>query len=281
MKTLLIALLFSLPAAGALAADIPKPGKYDYRVKFVNYNPAEVVKLVAHFGYQVDIVLADGEKVLPKGIFLGDSEAWTFAVLNNHVLIKPKEENGRTNMTILTNKRHYSFDLSSHWSKKSRNDSEDMYFQVNFRYPQDEAAAAQAAVGRMAEAAAAAATQKQFDTKLAGQFETRNRNYEVQGSEDLAPDEATDDGRFTRLRFKGNRKIPAIFVVNEDGSESLANRHMDGDVAVIHTLARKFVLRLGNSVACVFNESYDPIGNSNDTGTTIPGVERVTKGEPQ
>jgi type IV secretion system protein VirB9 len=50
---------------------------------------------------------------------------------------------------------------------------------------------------------------------------------------------------------------------------------------VIQSLSKKFVLRKGNSVACVFNESFDPIGTENKTGTTIPGVERVIKGDSQ
>lgn len=274
MKKLALLLMLSLPMAGVHALDTPKPGKNDHRVRYVDYVPGEVVKLVAHFGYQINIVFAEGETVLPKGVYMGDGEAWKFATMGNNVFIKPKEENGRTNMTILTNRRSYTFDLTSHWSKKNRSDSDDMYFQVNFRYPAEEAA-------RTAAVAAAQAAKRRLDDKMARTFETVNTNYTVQGSDELAPDEASDDGTFTKLTFKGNRPFPAVYVVNADGSESLVDRTVEGRTLVLHLTAKKFVLRKGNTVACVFNESYDPIGRENTTGTTIPGVVRTIKGGSQ
>jgi type IV secretion system protein VirB9 len=281
MKKLVLALLLGVAAINAHALDVPRPGQYDYRVKSVDYNPADVVKVVAHFGYQVDIVLQEGEFVVPKGVYMGDTDAWQFGTLANHMFVKPKEEGGQTNMTVITNRRTYSFYLSSHWSKKNAPGSNDMYFQVNFRYPADEAAKAAADAARVASAASAAAAKARLDAKLAEKPEGRNWNYWVQGSDAIAPDSAYDDGRFTFLTFRGNRDIPAIFLVNEDGSESLVNRHVEGDKVVIQSLSKKFVLRKGNSVACVFNESFDPIGTENKTGTTIPGVERVIKGDSQ
>jgi type IV secretion system protein VirB9 len=275
MKKLVMLVALSYPLLSAHALETPRAGRFDQRVKFVDYNPTDVVQLVAHFGYQIDIVLAEGEAVLPKGVYLGDGEAWQIATLGNHLFVKPKEENGRTNMTVLTNRRAYNFDLTSHWTKNAKRGSNDMYYQVNFRYPTDEAAKVLAARSKAAEDAA----KKRLDERLAQSSPALNKNYFVQGSEELSPDAASDDGRFTRLTFRGNRDVPAIFVVNEDGSESLANRTVEGDTVVIHTVAKKFVLRKGNSVACVFNESFDPVGLSNSTGTTIPGVERVIKEE--
>ncbi|MBZ2207144.1 P-type conjugative transfer protein VirB9 [Massilia soli] len=273
MKALLLAVALLLPAGAALSLTTPKPGKHDPRVRYVDYNPADVVKLVAHFGYQIDIVLAEGESVLPRGIFMGDKDAWTFATQGNHVLVKPKEENGRTNMTILTNRRAYSFDLSSHWRKSGRSDRRDMYYQVNFRYPREDAARSSQSALRLAE-------QQRLAERLGQSHPTVNTNYHVQGSADLAPDEASDDGTFTRLTFKGNRDIPAIFIINADGSESLVNRTVEGKTVVIHALARKFILRKGGAVACVFNESFDPVGRGHPAGATMPGVQRAVKRNP-
>jgi type IV secretion system protein VirB9 len=274
MKKLALLLMLSLPMAGVHALDTPKPGNNDRRVKYVDYNPGDVVKLVAHFGYQINIVFAEGENVLPKGVFLGDGEAWKYATKDNNFFIKPKEENGQTNMTIMTNRRKYTFDLTSHWSKKNRSNNDDMYFQVNFRYPAEEAARALAA-------AAAQAAKRRLDDTMARTYETVNSNYTVQGSDELVPDEASDDGTFTKLTFRGNRPFPAVYRVNADGSESLVDRTVEGRTLVLHTTAKKLVLRKGDAVACVFNESYDPVGRENTTGTTIPGVVRTIKGEQQ
>jgi len=274
MKKLALLLMLSFSVTSTFALDTPKPGKNDARVRFIDYTPGEVVKLVAHFGYQINIVFATGEAVQEKGVFMGDSAAWTFATSGNNVFIKPRQENGQTNMTIVTNRHTYTFDIASHWSKKNRSDSNDMYFQVNFRYPADEAA-------RAAAVAAAQAAKKRVDDKLTKAFETANTNYTVQGADELAPDDVNDDGTFTKLTFRGNRPIPAIYIVNADGSESLVDRTVEDRTVVVHAIAKKFVLRKGNSVACVFNESYDPIGRENTSGTTLPGVERTINGEPQ
>lgn len=271
MKAILLAVSLLLPAGAALALDTPKPGRHDPRVRYIDFNPADVVKLVAHFGYQIDIVLAEGESVLPRGIFMGDKDAWTFATQGNHVLVKPKEENGRTNMTILTNRRAYSFDLTSHWRKNGRSEPRDMYYQVNFRYPLEDAA-------KSSDAALRVAARQRLAERMRHSHPTVNKDYHVQGDGELAPDEASDDGTFTRLTFKGNRDIPAIFIINADGSEGLVNRTVEGKTVVIHAVGRKFILRKGKAVACVFNESFDPIGRGHPAGATVPGVERTVNG---
>ena len=267
-KRLFIALTLALLGSSpTYALDIPIPGSYDFRVKAVDYNPSDVVKIVAHFGYQVNIVFAEGEHVLPKGVYMGDSEAWQFGTLQNHIFVKPVADFGATNMTVLTNKRSYSFELTSHQSRKA-NKPEDMYFQVKFRYPQDEA-----------EKLVAGAKEAETKRRLSEKRAPRNWNYWVCGSETIAPDGAYDDGTFTFFKFSGNREIPAIFIVNEDGSESLINRHVEDDTVVIQALSRKFVLRKGNAVSCVTNESFDPVGNAISTGSTVPNVVRTVKGE--
>ena len=250
----------------AYALDVPVAGQYDERVKTVNYNPDDVVKIVGHFGYEINIVLAEDEHVLPKGVYMGDSQAWQFGTLRNHLFVKPVEDFGATNMTVLTNKRHYTFELTSH--QKATKAIKDMYYQVKFRYPQDEA-----------DKKALAAREEETKRRLAVQATPRNWNYMGCGAESLIPDAAYDDGTFTAFQFAGNREIPAIFIINDDGSESLTNRHLDGDTVKIQTLGKKFVLRKGNSVACVTNESFDPVGVANDTGSTVPNVIRTIKGE--
>jgi type IV secretion system protein VirB9 len=65
----------------------------------------------------------------------------------------------------------------------------------------------------------------------------------------------------TRLTFSARGEWPAIFVRNEDGSESLLNFHAEGTTAVVHRVAPKFVLRRGRLVGCVENRGYAGSGN--------------------
>ncbi|MFX7709184.1 TrbG/VirB9 family P-type conjugative transfer protein, partial [Acinetobacter baumannii] len=73
---------------------------------------------------------------------------------------------------------------------------------------------------------AAAVTAKLQDeasmkAKLLERPSPKNWSYSVQGSASVTPDAAWDDGKFTYFRFVGTREMPAIFLVNEDGSERL------------------------------------------------------------
>lgn len=131
--TLSVLLVLGIFSSTAFALEVPRGGAYDKRVKFISYNHEQVVKLIGHYGYSTDIQFAPGENV--TNIAMGDPDAWEVAPVENHIFIKPTGEQATTNMTVLTDRRVYTFDLSATGKKTG-----DMYFQVNFRYPQDEAA---------------------------------------------------------------------------------------------------------------------------------------------
>jgi len=105
-----------------------------------------------------------------------------------------------------------------------------------------------------------------------------NSSYTIaygKNSSELAPAMVFDDGRFTYIRWAGNREIPAVFEIRADGSELLANTRMEGDLIVVDRIARGLMLRSGTTVASLRNERFDPEGASPFEGTTVPGVARV------
>lgn len=277
MKKTIIGLLLALPLV-ASAMDIPRGGVFDSRLREINYNAKDVTEVVVDIGSLVDVVFAEGEKVIKKGMFGVKEEYWTIGTTANHLVFAPEKMGGDGAVKVLTNKRAYNFYLTARPAPttpvveingkkkvtvhKPTTDAQTT-FQISFAYPDDDAAK------RKAEKSAA-----DLKAKMEVKQTPRNFNYWVQGSEDLTPDEAYDDGTVTTLVFNGNRQIPAIFVINEDGSESLANRTVEGGKVVVHMLARKFVLRKGKSVTCVFNETFDPIGVENTSGSTVPNVHR-------
>jgi type IV secretion system protein VirB9 len=53
---------------------------------------------------------------------------------------------------------------------------------------------------------------------------------------------------------------------------------MEGDLMVIHEVARRFVMRLGNQVIGLWNESFDVDGAPPIDGTSAPGVARTLRG---
>lgn len=96
-------------------------------------------------------------------------------------------------------------------------------------------------------------------------------------SQDIVPTLVFDDGRFTYLRFPGNRDVPAVFHVLGDGSETLVNARMEDDVLVVDRVSRRLMLRAGSAVVGLWNEAFDLEGSPPGQGTTVPGVQRVLK----
>jgi type IV secretion system protein VirB9 len=264
IHTLGLAVLFI--AGAACAESLPRDGRFDARIKDVVYNPADVVKVVGHYGYSTDIQFGPGETT--ENIALGDSVAWEVAPAGNHLFVKPSEDNAVTNMTVVTNRHVYQISLDARNAQgPSSSRSREMYFQVRYTYPDDDAKAGSREESRVRQAFARAP-------------EPRNWNYYGCGAREMQPSEVFDDGRFTYMRFPAAQEVPAVFVVGTDGSESIVNGSMRGDYYVVQRTAARFVLRRGKAVACIQNRSYDYYGLPSPTGTVSPEVRRVVKSGP-
>lgn len=264
-----------------LGLESPKPGVFDKRVAFITYNAEDIVKLIGHYGYSTHIRFSDNESI--KQIAMGDPGAWDIAPVENHIFIKPVDSDAETNMTVITSHRVYNFELSARWpdTLDSTTDTE-MFFQINFKYPHFEKEQELALQGLEEEKK----QQEQIETFLNENLSSmdkaypRNWDYWYKGSEEIKPDLIFDDGRFTYVRFANNREMPAIYTVNEDGTESLVNTNINPaypDIITIHKVKQKFVFRKGKAVTCIFNKSFDAKGISIPTGTTSESVKRTIK----
>jgi type IV secretion system protein VirB9 len=108
----------------------------------------------------------------------------------------------------------------------------------------------------------------------------RNTRYSMQvlkGAQDIVPSLVFDDGRFTYFRFANNREIPTIFFISPNGEEARINFEMEGDLAVVQRMGRRFVLRLGKAVVGIWNEAFDADGVPPVQATTVNGVERTVR----
>jgi type IV secretion system protein VirB9 len=127
-----LAILLSFLMSSISIAD--EPITTDNRVKTYVYNENEVYPLVIFYGYQTSIEFAKGEEL--STISIGDSYSWSINPIGNRIFVKPLEENMHTNMTILTNKRAYQFDL---FSKKADGDFDnELVYVMRFYYPEKE-----------------------------------------------------------------------------------------------------------------------------------------------
>ena len=263
-RPLLASLVALTVAAGAHGAQIPEAGAKDARIRFATYDQYDVVTIYARYGMETHIVLDADEKVVD--MTGGDTEAWGVATKldRNGLFIKPSADLPDSNIHVVTNKRTYTFDL-----KLARNGKNQIGFMtVFFRYP-----SAQAVTNAAAEA-------EQVRGLLDVVSPVGNRRYTVQGSGELAPIEAWDDGRTTFLRFRARSSIPAVYAArsNDDSIEQIENPTVKNDVVQLPGVRRKFVLRIGNQMACVFNEGYDPNAPRPVTNTASPYVKRTLKG---
>ncbi len=247
----------------ALAETTPAKGSVDARVRVAAYDSAEVYKLRGLVGYQIDLEFEPGETFV--GLGAGDLEGLSFVGQENHLFLKPKAAKVATNLTVLTTRRHYHFDYVA---LAQRLNEDDVIYSLRFTY-------AQTPANLRAGAAA-----KQLDSQLenASSHRPRNMDYWYCGEPALRPAGASDDGVHTRLSFAANADLPAIFVRDADGSESLLNFSVESGDVVIHRVAQRFILRRGNLTGCVVNRGYAGGGKRLESGTVAPDVERRVQG---
>jgi P-type conjugative transfer protein VirB9 len=284
MKQLFLIAALVAVAPVALATDIPKRSPLDARIQHVNYDENDVVRIEAAVGTATHIVLGEGESVHEKAA--GFSAGWEIEDRRNNLYLKPKSVEARgqgqsgpsimppdpkkwdTNLIVTTDRRKYSFELVLLPEDSKRKPA----FRVVFAYPKDDQAKALTVDDK-----------RRVQEKLEQQPIPRNWRYTMQIGEQssaIAPTMAYDDGRFTYLRFPGNRDFPTVFYASEDKGESLVNTHVDPktpDVMVVHRVGKEFVLRLSNMVVSVYNEDFDALGVPPKSGTTQQGVRRVLK----
>ena len=140
----------------------------------------------------------------------------------------------------------------------------DGVWRLSFRYPNDGLSNAEVRANQVAYA-------------LGSPTEKRNLKYRIdliRGNGDILPKKAWDDGRFTYIAMGNNREIPAAFKVDGNDGESTVNLHTEGQLLVIHEVARRFLLRLDKQEVGIWNEAFDPDGMANTTGTASSEVVR-------
>jgi type IV secretion system protein VirB9 len=247
------------------AETVPMKGIVDSRIRVAVYNGDEVYRLHGFVGYQIDLEFETGETF--TGLGAGDLEGLSFVGQDNHLFLKPKAAKVATNLTVLTSRRHYQFDYIAH-SQRPAADDPGVIYALRFIYPPPAAqSAADAAAKRLDSQLERASTQR-----------PQNIDYWYCGNAALRPVAASDDSVHTRLRFAANADLPAVFVRNDDASESLLNFSMDGGDVIVHRVAKRFILRRGKLTGCIVNQGFAGSGTRLDSGTVTPDVERRVQG---
>lgn len=265
--TILVAAVAWLHAATAFAQAPPNEDVGDRRIRIAAYKPDEVYRLRGFAGYQIDLEFEPGESF--TGLGAGDIEALSFSGRDNHLFLKPRAARVATNLTVLTTRRHYQFDYTA-TAEPPVAEAGNVTYVLRFTYPPESSRTADAAAGN------------RIETQLTAGVPARaiNIDYWYCGAPSLRPTAASDDGVHTRLRFGAQAELPAIFVRNDDGSDSLLNFSMDAGDVIVHRVARRFIVRRGRLTGCIVNQGFSGSGMRLDSGTVAPDVQRARTGMP-
>ena len=256
-------------AVGSSSAEIvPRPGATDARIRVIDYDAEQVIRLRGFVGYQIHLQFEDGEQFV--NLAAGDLAALDVGAQGPHVMLKPKVEKLGTNLTLLTDRRVYHFDYSATRSPGSPTSPEVIY-SLRFRYPEAKALAYGEGTARESTAAVVPTADGAPGVELA----SINRAYRLCGTRRVRPLRVEDDGVRTYLYFGARVELPAIFIRQADRSESLANFTVEPERIVVHRVAERFTLRRGRESACVINQAFAGGALRVPSGTVLPGSARV------
>ena len=320
MNALLAAGLALLATATAAAQTTAQdrsrtPVDGDPRLREVIYDPRAVVSVPVKRGMVSLVVLADDELITDVAAGLGGDcskpeAVWCVAAQSGgrHIFVKAKSgASDANNLAVVTDRRTHAFRFVVLADNDARAPIYRLEMKAPSAYPVPRASARATAQGQEPAGAGlaphdlavlqsllqlqaqAASTPVQpspaqlVSERLQAPPQLQNSNYSVAegpGSQDIVPALIFDDGRFTYLRLPGNRELPAVFAVLGDGSETLVNTRMEGDLMVVDRVSRRLMLRAGSAVVGVWNEAFDRDGLPPVNGTTVPGVQRVLRTLP-
>jgi type IV secretion system protein VirB9 len=180
------------------------------------------------------------------------------------MILKPKAVNVGTNLVVYTNRRAYRFEYSAS-AKKPDSRTDQVMFAVRFNYPPQYAT----------KPSAGGATDRELEAGASGR--PKNYDYWFCGSPSIKPVAAFDDGVHTRITFGAKAELPALFVRNDDGTESLLNFSIENGDVVVHRVAGRFILRRGQLTGCIVNKGFSGGGERLKSGTVAPDVQRDRK----
>lgn len=232
-----------LPLAAAmlaLAIAVPAAAS-DARLVSRHYNPDEVVRINGRVGVQASIAFDENEHI--ENVAIGDSASWQVTPNKraNLLFVKPLSPRAHTNMTVVTDRRTYFFDLVTSAT------AEPLYV-LRFTYPvEPKPSGAGMAAGLTADETASVTTELPVDPA------DLNFAWKPSGKSNLLPSRVYDDGNATYLTWAAGRSVPAMLVRNDKGDEGPVNYAVRGDVIIVEGVPKLILLRSGRDAATLEN----------------------------
>lgn len=230
--------LLSLPLLAMLLST--PPCFADNRIVWKQYDEGTVVTVPGRPGIQTTIQFEPGERI--ENVAIGDSAGWQVTPNRRADLLflKPILPDSRTNMTVVTDRRTYLFDLTTGGKGGP-------LYVMRFSYPTPAAAPTQT----VADVPPPDVTPRVTEIALppAPTPADLNFTWEKEGPEKLLPAQIFDDGHSTYLRWDTGAEVPAILVPGPDGIEGPANYALRNDLIVLDGVPHRISLRNGKRSA--------------------------------
>ena len=221
---------------------LARPGRLDPRIRSLPYSAEQVFQVTGTYGLVTTILFGADENVTQ--VVAGDTVSWQILTSADRrsLTLKPMEKDAATNLSVVTSKRTYSFDLRVNDSKAMQNQT----FKLKFTYPEDAGLKGTAELWKQAQDA-----QRNPNIKNIRRDKV-NYDYGFKGNDVAKPVWVFDDGPKTFMKFTGD--IPGIFIVDTKRRESLVNYRREADYIVIDKVSRQWSLRYGTEEeTCLFN----------------------------
>lgn len=212
----------------------------DARLIEARYDEGRVYRVEGKPKVQATIRFGEDETI--ENVAIGDSNAWQVTPNKraNLLFVKPLLARVSTNMTVVTDKRTYLFDLVASPAAQP-------LYVLSFKYPDapkskpdPSAQLAQADVGPAQPSAAVDPASLNFAW-------TRS------GDKKLLPNNVFDDGEAVFLSWPEGRAVPAILITDAEGTEGPVNFTVRGTTIVVEGVPSQLVLRAGKDKATVVN----------------------------
>lgn len=207
------------------------------------YNPDSVVRLEGRVSVQATIAFGDDEHI--ENVAVGDSESWQITPNKraNLLFVKPLSARARTNMTVVTDRHTYLFDLVAGGNGTP-------VYVLRFAYPEGDKPKVEPQM-------ATALTSEEQGSVQQAPVDPADLNFAwtTRGASKLLPSRIYDDGLSTYLSWSPGVAIPAIQIRDDKGVEGPVNYASRGDVIVVEGVPNQLILRAGRDTATLENKA--------------------------
>ncbi len=244
----------------------------DSRIKTLVFSENDVYSILTVYGYQANIEFGEHEEIITVSI--GDRIGWQVVPAGRRLFIRAQEESAHTNMTVITSKHAYQFDLKSS-ADTDLVPSEELSYVIRFYYPDDKnnyvvrdtgyAPAPSLPVAPTVAIPAVdaaplptpSASAPTTATPMPTSGSAPNYNYTYTGNPAYAPARVYDDGKNTYVKLNNPNTMNIKFVTDTPASNTSLNftRNIDGSF-IVNSINKSFTIQYDDGQQIqVYNET--------------------------